>query len=133
MPSPHRFCAALLAVAATAAAAATGDAAAPAQVQIPFASHHGIYDWRVVNDRTVLIESQSFQWYKATLMSACIDLPFAETIGFETNPDGSFDKFSAITVRHQRCPLISLTPTSAPKKSDAKSGAGHAAGAQPAG
>jgi hypothetical protein len=49
-------------------------------------------------------------------MSPCIDLPFAERIGFETNPDGSFDKFSSIKVRNQRCPLVSLTKTAPPAK-----------------
>lgn len=116
--------AALILAAAIAGNATAADAAAPAQAQIPFANHHGIYAWRVLNDRTVLVENQSFQWYKATLMAPCVDLPFAETIGFETNPDGSFDKFSAITVRHQRCPLISLTPAPAPAKGGAKKPAG---------
>jgi hypothetical protein len=89
---------------------------AAAEASIPFANHGGIYDWRVVNDRSVLIESISHRWYKATLMSPCIDLPFAERIGFESNPDGSFDKFSAITARHQRCQLVSLVETQAPRQ-----------------
>jgi hypothetical protein len=48
-------------------------------------------------------------------------LPFAEKLGFESNPSGTFDKFSAIRVREQRCPLISLVETTAPpKKSKAR-------------
>jgi len=101
------------------AAAAPGAPAAPAaapQAQIAFANHHGIYSWSVLNDRTLLIQSESGAWYKATLMSSCVELPFAETIGFDTNPDGSFDRFSAILVRHQRCPLISLVRSAPPAK-----------------
>jgi hypothetical protein len=96
--------------------------AAPApQAQIPFANHGGIYDWQVVDNRTVLIQSQSRKWYKATLMSSCFQLPFAERLGFESNPDGSFDKFSTIKVHGQTCPLVSLVETTAPpKKSKAK-------------
>ena len=102
-------------VAATAFAADPPAAAQP-EARIPFADHHGIYGWQVVNDRTLLIESQNRVWYKATLMSSCFDLPFSEAIGFKTNPDGSFDKFSSIRLRHQTCPLISLVKTDPPKK-----------------
>lgn len=95
---------------------------APAEARIPFASHHGIYTWDVLNDRSLLIQSQTRQWYKATLMSPCFELPFVETMGFETNPDGSFDKFSAIKVRGQRCPLISLVDSPPPAKKVKKHG-----------
>lgn len=106
----------LLAAMGGAGAAAAVQPAAGPEAQIPFANHQGIYSWQVVNDRTLLIQSQSGAWYKATLMSSCLELPFSERIGFKTNPDGSFDKFSAIYVRHQRCPLISLVKTEPPKK-----------------
>lgn len=106
-------------------ASAAASAAAAPEASIPFANHGGIYNWKVVNDRTVLIQSQSRRWYKATLMSSCIDLPFAERLGFESNADGSFDKFSMITARHQRCPLISLVETDAPSKKPKPAPAGH--------
>ncbi|HVC01970.1 MAG TPA: DUF6491 family protein [Steroidobacteraceae bacterium] len=103
------------AVAAPSAGRKSAPAAAAPEAQIPFANHHGIYDWDVINDRTLLIQSEGGTWYKATLMSPCFDLPFAERLGFKTNPDGSFDRFSAILVRHQRCPLTSLVVTTAPR------------------
>lgn len=90
--------------------------AAETQASIPFANHQGIYDWRVVDSRTVLIQGLDRQWYRASLMTSCFDLPFAQTIGFETNPDGSFDKFSAIKLRGQSCPLVSLVKTAPPAK-----------------
>jgi hypothetical protein len=100
---------------------AMADSSPPAQVpapeaQIAFADHGGIYNWQVVDDRTVLIQSQNRKWYKATLFSPCFNLPFAERLGFESNSDGSFDKFSSIQVRSQKCPLISLVETMAPAK-----------------
>ncbi len=118
---------ALIVLALVSGAANSGDAPAPAaatkpatipakEASIPFANHHGIYSWRVENDRTVLIQSESGAWYKATLMSSCFNLPFAERLGFHTNPDGSFDRFSSILVRGQNCPLISLVRTAAPGK-----------------
>ena len=86
-----------------------------AEVQIPFAKRN-IWNWNVVDDQTVLIQDQGRRWYKATLFGHCIDLPFANTIAFDSNPGGTFDKFSAILVRGQRCPLSSLVETTAPPK-----------------
>jgi hypothetical protein len=102
------------------------------EASIPFANHDGIYSWQVVDNRTVLIQAVSRKWYKATLFSSCFDLPFAEQVGFESNPDGSFDKFSAIKVREQNCPLVSLVETAAPaKKAKAKKSEAPAAPASP--
>jgi Family of unknown function (DUF6491) len=90
--------------------------ATTSEARIPFANQGGIYNWRAVNDRTLLIQAQNRQWFKATLFAPCIDLPFAERVGFESNADGSFDKFSSVQVRKQKCPLLSLVPTDAPPK-----------------
>jgi hypothetical protein len=103
------------AVGDTPAAPATPNAPA-AEASIPFADHDGIYNWQVIDDRTVLIQGQNRKWYKASLMSRCFDLAFAERLGFESNPNGSFDKFSAITVRGQSCPLTSLVETLPPPR-----------------
>jgi Family of unknown function (DUF6491) len=110
---------------ATPAPAAAAPAAIPQpEVQITFANHGGIWDWSVVDNRTLLIQDRSRRWYKATLMVTCVDLPFDQKLGFESNIDGSFDRFSAIQTRGQRCPLMSLVRTDAPvskksKKTDA--------------
>jgi len=98
----------------TASNAAAAAALAP-EVQIPFAERN-IWNWQVVDDQTVLIQDQGRRWYKATLFGHCINLPFADRIAFDSNPGGTFDKFSAILVRGQRCPLSSLVETSAPPK-----------------
>ncbi len=97
---------------------AAGSAAAPApapEVRIPFAKRN-IWNWQVVDDQTVLIQDQGRRWYKATLFGHCINLSFAERIAFDSSPSGTFDKFSAILVRGQRCPLRSLVETTAPPK-----------------
>jgi hypothetical protein len=103
--------------------ASAGTTAAPAparEAQIPFAKTN-LWNWQVVDDQTLLIQDQSRRWYKATLFGHCINLPFADRIGFDSNPGGTFDKFSAILVRGQRCPLMSLVASSAPpKKAKAK-------------
>jgi Family of unknown function (DUF6491) len=102
-----------------AASAPAAPAPAP-EAQIPFAKTN-IWNWQVVDDKTVLIQDQGRRWYKATLYGTCINLSFVQRIGFDSSPDGTFDKFSAILVRGERCPLKSLVETSAPpKKAKAK-------------
>jgi hypothetical protein len=86
-----------------------------AEVQIPFAKH-SIWNWQVVDDKTVLIQDQGRRWYKATLFGTCVNLSFANQIAFDSSPGGTFDKFSALLVRGQRCPLVSLVKTTAPPK-----------------
>jgi hypothetical protein len=115
------------------APAAPAASAAPVQpepsreAQIPFANRGGIYNWRVLDDKTVLIESRGRKWYKATLFGNCINLSFANGLAFIPNPSGTFDKFSTIRSRGQRCPLLSLVETTPPpKKSSAKKDASAA-------
>jgi hypothetical protein len=100
--------------ASSAAAAPAAEPAPPPEAQIPFASKGGIWNWRVVDDKTVLIESRGRQWYKATLFGNCINLSFANGLTFIPNPSGSFDKFSTIRSHGQRCPLVSLVKIPTP-------------------
>jgi hypothetical protein len=94
---------------------------APREGQIPFANKGGIWNWQVVDNKTVLIESRGRQWYKATLFGNCINLAFVQGMAFIPNSNGTFDKFSSIRTRGQRCPLTSLVEVPAPpKKSNAK-------------
>ena len=111
------------------APAASAPAAKPLpEVQINFANQGGIWDWSVVDNKTLLIQDRSRRWYKATLLVSCLDLPFDQKIGFESNANGSFDKFSAIQTRQQRCPLTSLVRTDAPVSKKSK----QASAAKPA-
>jgi hypothetical protein len=112
---------AAVAIDAPAAPAAAGLDQAPREGQIPFANKGGIWNWQVVDNKTVLIESRARQWYKATLFGNCINMAFAQSMAFIPNSNGTFDKFSSIRTRGQRCPLVSLVEVPAPpKKSHAK-------------
>ena len=94
---------------------------APPEGQIPFANKGGIWNWQVIDNKTVLIESRARKWYKAALFGNCINLAFAQDMAFVSNSNGTFDKFSSIRTRGQRCPLVSLVEVPAPpKKSNAK-------------
>jgi Family of unknown function (DUF6491) len=103
----------------------------PPEAQIAFAKKN-IWNWQVVDNNTVLIQDVGRRWYKATLFGNCINLPFSQRLAFESNPSGSFDKFSTIRVQGQRCPLTSLVETTAPpKKPKPKKPAVAADAAQP--
>ncbi|MGO9934800.1 MAG: DUF6491 family protein [Steroidobacteraceae bacterium] len=113
------------------AAPTAADAASPApprEAQIPFANKGGIWNWRAIDNKTVLIESRARKWYKATLFGNCLNLPFTQNMVFVSNSNGTFDKFSSIRTRGQRCPLVSLVEIPAPpKNSNAKKAAPGAA------
>ena len=105
--------AAVPALAASSAPAVKSDDAV-----IHFANLGGINDWRADGDSTLYIQGRSrSDWYKATLMGPCTGLPFAQTVGFVSEPTGSFDKFSSIVVQGQTCQVQSLVKVAGPPAS----------------
>lgn len=94
-----------------AALAALPSAPAAAEVQpqygqearIPFAAHGGIRNFRAVGNDVLLIEARGDRWYRAELLGPCFDLRHAVALGFETNADGSFDRWSSIRTRNDVC------------------------------
>jgi hypothetical protein len=86
------------------------------QAQISFARLGGIQDWRADGEKALYIQGRDRQWYRAELMSACIGLNFAQRIGFVTEPNGSFDRFSAILVEHRECQVTSLVRSDPPPR-----------------
>lgn len=115
-------------IAALALSAGAALADEPAQsagtndVSIPFANHGGIRDWQADRDRGLWIQDSFGKWYYAAVMSPCIGLNFANSIGFDTRPMGSFDKFSYIVVpREGRCAIQTLRPSGAPPTKHGKS------------
>jgi hypothetical protein len=74
-----------------------------AQASIPFVEFGNINDWRAEGADGIYIQSTDRHWYHATFMARCIDLPYAENIGFRTTPPLPMDKFDSILVRGQPC------------------------------
>ncbi|MFO1503569.1 MAG: DUF6491 family protein [Steroidobacteraceae bacterium] len=103
---------------------ATAGATAPAaaEVSIPFVDHRNIRDWQADKRDGLWIQDQRRNWYYARLMSPCIGLDFALSIGFDTGRgSGQLDKFSSIIVpREGRCQITSLTRSDAPPPSGRK-------------
>lgn len=101
---------ALLALALIGAPAMAGEPPREGRASIPFAdTPAGILDWRIDDDQTVYLLSIRKRWYRAKLFGVCVELPYTQSLGFQTNLNGSFDASSALIVGGQRCPLKSLT------------------------
>jgi hypothetical protein len=103
-------CAALLA----AGAATAAPAPAPREASIPFANHGGIYDWDAVDRDTLYVQDIHRRWYRAELIGPCLDLDYAQAIGFKVDATDRFDRYSDVIVRGQRCALKSLVASDAP-------------------
>lgn len=83
---------------------------------VPFVSKGSIRNWHAADRDTLYVEDVHGRWYRADLMVNCFDLPFTEAIGFEARGTDRFDKYSAIVVRGQRCPLKSFVASGPPPK-----------------
>ena len=82
---------------------------------IPFANRGGIRDWQADRTQGLWIQDVHRKWYYAKLLGPCIGLNFATSLGFDTRPLGTFDRFSAIIVpREGRCVVQSLMPSGPP-------------------
>ncbi|MCW2395265.1 MULTISPECIES: DUF6491 family protein [unclassified Sphingobium] len=86
------------------------------EASIPFVDQRGIRDWQAVSDDQIYVQASGGQWYLATLMTGAPDLPFAQSIGFETKGLDRLDRFGAIVVAGTRYPLKSLVESGPPPK-----------------
>jgi hypothetical protein len=84
------------------------------EASIPFVNYGGIWNWQADGDSALYIQDQHRQWYHATLMSPCTDLPFALTVGFRSPGVDQLDRFSSIQVGHQQCQIQSLVTSGSP-------------------
>ena len=102
------------------AAAATEPAEEPralgVEASIVFPSDSSIRTWRADRGRGIWIQDRKGDWYYGTFAGYCRDVDFAQAIGVETRGASRLDRFAAIIVRGERCPLSSFV-TSAPPPS----------------
>lgn len=85
-----------------------------ADTAIPFAANGGIRDWYANSERSIHLRDRTGRWYLATFNGWCPNLPAAQTIHFETDAGGSFDRFSSITTEYGRCQVGSVVAAAAP-------------------
>jgi hypothetical protein len=85
-----------------------------AQASIPFVNHGGVWNWQADGSKGLYVQDQHRNWYYAALMGGCVDLPFANAVGFETRGVDTLDRFGTVVVRGQRCPIVSFTHSDGP-------------------
>lgn len=90
------------------------------QASIPFVDSGSIRDYRAEGRDTLYVQDIGGKWYRAKLIGNCLDLPFAQAIGFDARGTNTFDRFSSIIVRGQNCPLTSLVASGPPPKNARK-------------
>lgn len=106
--------------AAIAAGAATAESRNTPQLagrdaSIAFANHGTIWDWRANGQKGLWVQSNNRQWYYATFMGPCVGLNFANSIGFDTGPMGSLDRWSSVIVpRWGKCNFSSFEASDGP-------------------
>jgi len=98
----------------TAGIAMAADTDRPKEASIPFADMGSIRNFDPVDSHTLYIEDVHGQWYKASLMGPCIDLPFATAVGFDVGGTRTLDRFSSVIVNGNRCAFESLVETTTP-------------------
>ena len=81
------------------------------ETKIPRMAH--FLEWTADGDNGLYIRGDTGQWYYARVEGNCPRLSAADTIRFQTAPNGDLDRKSAIHAQGWRCLLSSVT-TSAP-------------------
>ena len=94
-----------------AAGCATVDPAPPAsgpETYIPYAGRDGITEWRIAGKDGIYARALTGGWYLVRLTGSCAGLRSEMPLMFETT-QGRLDKFSAIIVEGEYCPVESVT------------------------
>lgn len=98
--------------------------AAKRDASIAFANRGSIWDWRANGQKGLWVQSNDRKWYYATFMGPCVGLNFANSIGFDTGPMGSLDRWSSVIVpRWGKCTFSSFEPSDGPPSKHADAGA----------
>ena len=108
--------AAALALASGAMAAApqqASEGAPEASIAFP---QHSVRNFKAVGRDTLYLQGAGRQWYRASLMGPCLELPWAQAIGIETGGTSSLDRFGTIIAGGERCHIRSLVKSDAPPK-----------------
>ncbi len=85
-----------------------------ASASIPFPRFGGIFNWENEGETGIYIESISRKWYHAIFTFPCRNLPYVQTIGFNSTRGLPLDKFDSIVADHEVCYFQSLTEIPGP-------------------
>ena len=85
-----------------------------AETSIQYAGNGGIRDWHSDNDRSIYLRDRTGRWYLAMFNGVCPNLRAAQTIHFQTDAAGTFDRFSSLSTEYGRCQVGSVVRSPAP-------------------
>jgi hypothetical protein len=108
--------AALLAGCATAAPTAAPAVQASNETVIPFVSSIRDVEWKAASDESAYIRGGKGEWYLVRTSNRCTRLLSSTGLGFETSAINQLDRFGALLVEGQRCPIASITRSEPPPK-----------------
>lgn len=106
--------AALLAASGCATASAVEDV--PGETAIPFISSLNSVEWKRLNNRAVYVRGGNGDWYLVRTTNRCTRLASSSALGFETSALNQLDRFGALLVQGQRCPVASVTRSEPPPR-----------------
>ncbi len=69
-----------------------------------------LISWQPVGDLSILLEARLNEWYWLDVDGPCMDLPFAQTIGFKTSMNALQARFDSLIVAGQPCRIRSIRP-----------------------
>jgi len=89
------------------------------EAHINFVQNRGIYDYHAISDRLLYVQSRDRNWYQVTMFAPCIGLPYTNGVRFlPSDGAGTFDRFSSIAFRGQRCKVESVKAIPQPQRTD---------------
>jgi hypothetical protein len=109
-------------IAAAAAALLAGCAtAAPTQMAsgetvIPFVSSIRNVEWKAASDEAAYVRGGKGEWYLVRTTNRCTRLLSSTGLGFETSALNQLDRYGALLVEGQRCPVASITRSEKPPR-----------------
>ncbi|MGC1469187.1 DUF6491 family protein [Sphingorhabdus sp.] len=84
------------------------------EASIAFPNHGGIRNFEANEERGLWIEDRQRRWYYAKFIGNCRGIDYANGIAFDTRGSSSFDRFGAIAVDGDYCPIESLVTAEKP-------------------
>ena len=77
--------------------------------------HGAINSWHADTDTLLYVEGRDRQWYRVDLLAPCSGLEFASGVRLlPSDGAGTFDRFSYIGIRGQRCKVESVKKIAPP-------------------
>ena len=89
---------------------------ASGETVIPFVSSIRDVEWKAASDQSAYIRGGRGEWYLVRTSNRCTRLLSANGLGFQTAAANQLDRFGALLVEGQRCPVASITRSEKPPR-----------------